>query len=384
MSGTMVSPWPPSTIAVTSSGLTSNSSARKKRNLAASRIPAMPTTLLRGSPLVFCSAQTMASSGLVTQMTKASGAYLRKPAPTCSMTLRLISRRSSRLMPGLRGTPAVTITTSASLISAYSLAPLIFGLYFSIGAACDRSSALPCGTPSTTSNSTTSPRSLRPARWASVPPIWPAPISAIRLRAMVPSPQCDAVTKRGHAPLPALVTGNSPPLQAGGAPPLAGLAGGGAASTPQGEIGLGAHLHHPRGGAGKALGADAVDVKRMRLGRGRGDQPHAIVIKHIDQGNEAACLIALLWSEHRNRLDHQRMKTVRDALIVEGPKWRCAEIGKTEARHAKRRLRHGNAAALVAERLLLAAYTASEPAEGCVHGGLGARAGRHEIKVAAM
>ena len=45
----------------------------------------MPTTLLRGRPLVFCSAQTMASSGLVTQMTKASGAYLRsrrQPAPS--------------------------------------------------------------------------------------------------------------------------------------------------------------------------------------------------------------------------------------------------------------------------------------------------------------
>src|SRR5579864_7395896 len=46
------------------------------------------------------------------------------------------------------------------------------------------SSALPCGTPSTTSNSTTSPSSLRPASSASVPPIWPAPISAILLRAM--------------------------------------------------------------------------------------------------------------------------------------------------------------------------------------------------------
>ena len=87
----------------------------------------MPTTLLRGRPLVFCSAQTMASSGLVTQMTKASGAYLRKPAPTCSMTLRLISMRSSRLMPGLRGMPAVTITTSESLNSAYSLVPLNLG-----------------------------------------------------------------------------------------------------------------------------------------------------------------------------------------------------------------------------------------------------------------
>ena len=67
---------------------------------------------------MFCSAQTIASSGLVMQMTKALGAYFRMPAPTCSMTFRLISRRSSRLMPGLRGMPAVTITTSAPLISA--------------------------------------------------------------------------------------------------------------------------------------------------------------------------------------------------------------------------------------------------------------------------
>src|SRR6266851_108290 len=46
------------------------------------------------------------------------------------------------------------------------------------------SSALPCGTPSTTSNSTTSPSSFRPASKAKAPPIWPSPISAIFLRAM--------------------------------------------------------------------------------------------------------------------------------------------------------------------------------------------------------
>jgi hypothetical protein len=40
----------------------------------------------------FCSAQTIASSGLVMQMTKESGAYFLMPAPTCSMTLRLIER----------------------------------------------------------------------------------------------------------------------------------------------------------------------------------------------------------------------------------------------------------------------------------------------------
>src|SRR5262245_45889425 len=46
------------------------------------------------------------------------------------------------------------------------------------------SRALPWGMPSAMSNSTTSPNSLRPMRWASVPPIWPAPINAILLRSM--------------------------------------------------------------------------------------------------------------------------------------------------------------------------------------------------------
>ena len=59
----------------------------------------------------------MASSGLVMQMTKAFGAYFLMPAPTCSITLRLMPSRSSRLMPGLRGTPAVTMQTSAPSIA---------------------------------------------------------------------------------------------------------------------------------------------------------------------------------------------------------------------------------------------------------------------------
>ena len=73
----------------------------------------MPTTMCLGSPQHFCSAHTMASSGLVMQMTKALGAYFLMPAPTCSITLRLMPSRSSRLMPGLRGTPAVTMHTGA-------------------------------------------------------------------------------------------------------------------------------------------------------------------------------------------------------------------------------------------------------------------------------
>jgi len=73
----------------------------------------LPKHMVCGMPEAFCSAHTMASSGLVMQMTKASGAYFLMPAPTCSITLRLMLSRSSRLMPGLRGTPAVTMQTFA-------------------------------------------------------------------------------------------------------------------------------------------------------------------------------------------------------------------------------------------------------------------------------
>ena len=73
----------------------------------------MPITLLVGRPEYFCSAHTIASSGLVMQITKALGAYFLMPAPTLSITFRLMPSRSSRLMPGLRGTPAVTMHTAA-------------------------------------------------------------------------------------------------------------------------------------------------------------------------------------------------------------------------------------------------------------------------------
>ena len=51
-------------------------------------------------------------------MTKALGAYFLMPAPAWSITLMLMPSRSSRLMPGLRGTPAVMMITSAPSISA--------------------------------------------------------------------------------------------------------------------------------------------------------------------------------------------------------------------------------------------------------------------------
>ena len=47
----------------------------------------------------------MASSGLVMQITKAPGACALIPSPTAFITFRLMPSRSSRLIPGLRGTP---------------------------------------------------------------------------------------------------------------------------------------------------------------------------------------------------------------------------------------------------------------------------------------
>ena len=78
----------------------------------------MPTTFAGSRPVTFCIAQTIASSGLVMTMTKASGAYCLMLPPTLLMTSALVAIRSSRLMPGLRGMPAVTITTSAPSMSA--------------------------------------------------------------------------------------------------------------------------------------------------------------------------------------------------------------------------------------------------------------------------
>ena len=60
----------------------------------------------------------MASSGLLTTITWASGALSRTPSATCVMILRFVFSRSSRDMPGLRASPAVMITRSAPAMSA--------------------------------------------------------------------------------------------------------------------------------------------------------------------------------------------------------------------------------------------------------------------------
>jgi hypothetical protein len=67
---------------------------------------------LVGKPVAFHAVYTMASSGLDTRITMLSGAYFLMFSLTDLTIFTLVPMRSSRLMPGLRGMPAVTTTTS--------------------------------------------------------------------------------------------------------------------------------------------------------------------------------------------------------------------------------------------------------------------------------
>ena len=105
----MSSPWPPRVIAVTSLTETPSSQAMKAAKRAESSTPAWPITRLCGKPVMLWQRVTIASSGLEMTMTKDFGAYCLMPSATCVMILELTAIRSSRLMPGLRGRPAVTM-----------------------------------------------------------------------------------------------------------------------------------------------------------------------------------------------------------------------------------------------------------------------------------
>ena len=105
--GTIWSPWPPSTIACTSLTDEPVSHAMKVEKRAVSRMPAMPKTRSFGQPETFFATWHIASSGFETTMRIASGLC----AITCSVTeptiFSFVETRSSRDIPGERGRPAV-------------------------------------------------------------------------------------------------------------------------------------------------------------------------------------------------------------------------------------------------------------------------------------
>jgi hypothetical protein len=115
--GTIWSPWPPRTIAVTSLTEDCVFQAMNVEKRAVSRIPAIPNTRSFGQPLTFFATWHIASSGFETTIRIASGDC----ATACSVTeptiFSFVVTRSSRLIPGDRGRPAVMTTTSEPAVS---------------------------------------------------------------------------------------------------------------------------------------------------------------------------------------------------------------------------------------------------------------------------
>ena len=97
---------------------TPSSIAMKVRMRAESRTPAMPNTRCFGRPEALKATWHIASSGLDTTMMMQLGEYLTTCSVTCCMMPKFTFRRSSRLMPGLRGSPDVTTTISELALSA--------------------------------------------------------------------------------------------------------------------------------------------------------------------------------------------------------------------------------------------------------------------------
>ena len=82
------------------------------------------------------------------------GEYLTTSLTTPLTMPALIATRSSRVMPGLRATPAVMITMSELAVSAISVVPTASIAWPAMGPAWIRSSTLPLASPSTTSTRT--------------------------------------------------------------------------------------------------------------------------------------------------------------------------------------------------------------------------------------
>ncbi len=114
-------------MAVTSFAEAPVSQAMNVLNLAVSRIPAMPNTRSRGQPETFFATWHMASRGFETTMRIASGEPAIASRVTEPTICSFVVTRSSRLMPGLRGSPAVTTTTSEPAVSSYPFEPVIVG-----------------------------------------------------------------------------------------------------------------------------------------------------------------------------------------------------------------------------------------------------------------
>ena len=173
----MVSPCEPSVSVRTALTGTRSRSATQWLNLAVSSMPAWPITRCAPNPVTLAASAVISSSGLETMMRTASGACLTTFSATPRTIFALTSIRSIRLMPGLRGRPAVTITIREPAIASYPspacpvVRPVTLVSNPSSGRDWFMSSASPSDLPSMMSVSTTSSKmSYSASRWAVVDP----------------------------------------------------------------------------------------------------------------------------------------------------------------------------------------------------------------------
>ena len=114
---TIWSPWPPSTTAATSLTDAPVSQAMNVCSRAVSRMPAWPNTRSFGNPETLFATWHMASSGFETTIRIVSGLFATTFSVTSLTIFSFVVTRSSRLMPGERGRPAVMTTTSEPAVA---------------------------------------------------------------------------------------------------------------------------------------------------------------------------------------------------------------------------------------------------------------------------
>jgi hypothetical protein len=93
------------------------SQAMKVEKRAVSRIPAIPSTRSRGQPDAVLATWHIASSGFETTIRIASGDAAVTFAVTSATIRSFVVTRSSRLIPGDRGRPAVITITEEPAVS---------------------------------------------------------------------------------------------------------------------------------------------------------------------------------------------------------------------------------------------------------------------------
>ena len=145
----------------------------------------------RGKPEASSATWHIASIGFAKMMMTAFGEAFAASFTFARTMSALPLSRSSRLMPGLRGAPAVQTMTSESFVSSQPSVPVIFESKPSHDADCVMSSALPwCSVPANCGSSwmTTSAMPFSTSRCAIAPPVMPPPITVTFLRAPIPPP----------------------------------------------------------------------------------------------------------------------------------------------------------------------------------------------------